>query len=91
MDFLKNNPLRFLSQFIIEADTPLSVASGENDPFTASLVATDANGLPMIPGTSLKGLLRFAFAGNESDETVKSLFGFQNEDSNIENDGSAHD
>lgn len=87
MGILNTFHLRFIARFIIEADTPLSIATGENDSLTELLVATDANGLPMIPGTSLKGLLRHAFAANQSDEDVKSLFGFQNEESSIENDG----
>lgn len=49
---------RFLARFIIEAKTPLAVGSGEKDMITDALVATDVNGLPYIPATSIAGVLR---------------------------------
>ena len=84
-------PLRFVAQIVIKADTPLNLSSGENDSLTDSLVATDANGLPMIPGTSLCGVLRHAFAelNNENDaskelkdKTENKIFGYQSEKRN---------
>jgi len=78
--------LRYIAQFIIEAETPLNISSGEKDALTDSLVMTDANGLPMIPGTSLTGVLRHSFVeviGTER-ETENEIFGFQGKD----NDGS---
>ncbi len=85
MEILKIDHLRFISRFIIESDTPLTVASGENDTLTGACIATDSNGLPMIPGTSLKGLLRYAFSIKESDKDLKSLFGYQGEKVTVEN------
>lgn len=49
---------RFLARVIIEAATPLAVGCGEKDMISDSLVATDVNGLPHIPGTSVAGVLR---------------------------------
>ncbi len=69
--------LRYVAQFVIEAETPLNLSSGEQDALTDSLVMTDANGLPMIPGTSLCGVLRHAFADVEKEEVIKSIFGYQ--------------
>lgn len=74
---------RFLARVIIEAATPLAVGSGEKDIISDSLVATDVNGLPYIPGTTVAGVLRSMIdVYNESagDDTVKvdvdKLFGY---------------
>lgn len=53
---------RYVAKFTIEAETPLSVGSGEKGLVTDRLVAKDANGLPYIPGTSLTGVLRHSFS-----------------------------
>lgn len=77
--------LRYIAQIVIEANTPLSLSSGEQDALTDSLVMTDANGLPMLPGTSLCGVLRHAWLEKEkNNDTVNSVFGYQGKD----NDGS---
>lgn len=49
---------RILAHIIFEADTPLSIGSGNENPMTDALIATDVNGFPYIPGTTLAGLLR---------------------------------
>lgn len=64
---------RYLARFIIEAETPLAVGSGERDVMTDRLVATDVNGLPYIPGTSLAGVLRNSVQEIDKDD----VFGFQ--------------
>ncbi len=68
---------RFLARIIIEATTPLAVGSGEKDIMTDALVATDVNGLPYIPGTSITGVLRHAIG----EEKAKEFFGFQSKKS----------
>jgi CRISPR/Cas system CSM-associated protein Csm3 (group 7 of RAMP superfamily) len=68
---------RFLARIVIEAKTPLAVGSGEKDIMTDALVATDVNGLPYIPGTSIAGVLRHAIG----EERAKQFFGFQSKDS----------
>lgn len=67
------NTHRYLARFIIEAETPLAVGSGERDVMTDRLVATDVNGLPYIPGTALAGVLRNDVHQVDKDD----IFGFQ--------------
>lgn len=62
---------RFLARFIIEAVTPLAVKSGDNNMLTDSLVVSDVNGLPYIPGTSIAGVIRHAIG----EEKAKVFFG----------------
>lgn len=68
---------RYLARIIIEATTPLAVGSGEKDIMTDALVATDVNGLPYIPGTSIAGVLRHAIG----EERAREFFGFQSKKS----------
>ncbi len=76
---------RFLARIVIEAQTPLSVGSGDKDLLTDSLVATDVNGLPYIPATSIAGVVRSmlnsraaASVGMMDTNQIDNLFGFQN-------------
>lgn len=64
---------RVLGRFVIEAETPLAVGSGERDIVTDALVAVDVNGLPYIPGTTLAGVLRSAMKADKYDE----VWGYQ--------------
>ena len=68
---------RFIARFRVEAETPLFIGSGEASLLTDALVQKDVNGFPMIPGTSLAGVLRHAF-GTNADE----LFGDSNASEN---------
>ena len=65
---------RTLLRFVIEADGPLAVGSGEKNILTDACVALDVNGLPYIPGTSIAGVLRHAMPEN------KELWGYQEKD-----------
>lgn len=67
-------PYRFLARIVIEAKTPLAVGSGDNNVLTDALVATDANGLPYIPGTSIAGVVRSMIS---DEQLVNKVFGFQ--------------
>lgn len=49
-----------LARMTLELATPLSISSGAFDPIYDMPLARDANGLPMIPGTALAGVLRAA-------------------------------
>lgn len=72
---------RFLARFVIEAVTPLAVGSGEKDMITDALIATDVNGLPYIPGTSIAGVLRsMIVSGNTHPDEIDKLFGCQKQD-----------
>lgn len=64
---------RYIIRTVIEAETPLAVGSGKKDMLTDALVATDVNGLPFIPGTSLAGALRSACSISREDH---SPFGY---------------
>jgi len=76
------NTHRYIARIILEAETPLFVGSGEASLFKDALVQKDFNGLPMIPGTALTGVLRHSIedvlemASNEKS-TWNSIFGFQ--------------
>lgn len=59
---------RLIARIVIEAVTPLSVGSGEDDITTDALVAIDANGLPYIPGTSIAGILRHAIGEDQAEK-----------------------
>lgn len=72
---MKNN-FRYIARFTIEAETPLSVGSGEKGLLTDRLVAKDANGLPYIPGTSLAGVLRYSLS---EEKFVDEIFGTERE------------
>jgi len=61
---------RHIAHIIIEADTPLKVGSNASDFLQDSPIQKDWNGLPMILGTSIAGVLRKDFRGN-----VKDIFG----------------
>lgn len=69
---------RFLARFVIEAETPLAVGSGEKDILTDALVATDVNGLPYIPGTAIAGVVRHMIEEVKPEYfNVNKIFGFQ--------------
>ena len=70
---------RFLAHVIIEAKTPLKVGGGKNDLFLDAPVQRDFNGLPMILGTSVAGILRRAFEDNTSKDTTNEIFGTKHE------------
>ncbi len=65
--------VRFLAHITLEAQTPLKVGSNKSDFLQDSPVQRDWNGLPMILGTSIAGVLRRSFSEAERDE----YFGFQ--------------
>ncbi|MDD4149934.1 MAG: RAMP superfamily CRISPR-associated protein [Bacteroidales bacterium] len=64
---------RYLARVVLEAETPLSVGSGNIDIITDAPVARDVNGFPYLPGTSISGILRHAIGENNA----KVFFGFQ--------------
>lgn len=71
---------RFLAHVIIEAKTPLKVGGGKNDLFLDAPVQRDWNGLPMILGTSVAGILRRAFEDNASKDAANKIFGTKREE-----------
>ncbi|TFV94467.1 hypothetical protein E4S40_10625 [Algoriphagus kandeliae] len=67
--------IKYIARFMIEAETPLFIGSGQSTLLKDALVQKDANGFPMIPGTSLAGVLRHSFSKTVNSETVSNLFG----------------
>ena len=57
----------YIAHITIEADTPLKVGSNRSDFLQDAPVQRDWNGLPMILGTSIAGVLRKDFNGNKDD------------------------
>ena len=68
---------RLLARIVIEAETPIAVGGGESGILTDSLVATDINGLPYIPGTSIAGVLRHSIV---DENFVNKYLGYQEDD-----------
>ncbi len=64
---------RYIAHITIEAETPLRVGSNATDFLQDSPVQKDWNGLPMILGTSIAGVLRRDFGGDDND-----IFGSDN-------------
>jgi len=58
---------RYTAHIIIEADTPLKVGSNASDFLQDSPIQKDWNGLPMILGTSIAGVLRKDFKGDKNE------------------------
>ncbi len=54
------NSLRYIARFTLQASSPLMIAGGEEDPLNDNSLARDANRLPMLPATTLAGVLRAA-------------------------------
>lgn len=72
---------RYIARIKVEATTPLFVGSGAASLITDSLVMKDHNDLPMIPGTSLSGVLRHALEDFSKDKIDwNDIFGFQGKD-----------
>ena len=60
----------------IELTSPMIIGTGRGDSIQDSLFVTDANGLPVIPGTSLAGVLRSRWMETGSHlESEATLFG----------------
>jgi len=64
---------RHIAHIIIEAETPLKVGSNASDFLQDSPIQKDWNGLPIILGTSIAGVLRKDFKGDKN-----KLFGDEN-------------
>jgi len=65
---------RYIAHITIEANTPLKVGSANSDFLHDSPIQRDWNGLPMILGTSIAGVLRKDFDENLVDD----IFGNDN-------------
>ncbi|EPR69806.1 RAMP superfamily CRISPR-associated protein [Cyclobacterium qasimii] len=67
--------IKYIARFLLEAETPLFVGSGNSSLLKDALVQKDANGFPMIPGTSLTGVLRHSFSKLQTGKKFIEIFG----------------
>ncbi|SDA64334.1 CRISPR/Cas system CSM-associated protein Csm3, group 7 of RAMP superfamily [Algoriphagus alkaliphilus] len=67
--------IKYIARFLLRAETPLFVGSGNSTLLKDALVQKDANGFPMIPGTSLAGVLRHSFAKLPENSMLAAIFG----------------
>lgn len=56
------DPLRLIARVTIECETPMLIGSGNSSDEADQLFVRDIHGLPMIPASSIVGVLRHAFA-----------------------------
>ncbi len=61
------------ARITLEARAPLMIGSGHEDALADVLLARDVNGLPVLPATSIAGVLRHRFRPEEA----RAFFGFQ--------------
>lgn len=73
------HPLRYMARATIEFETPFIIGTGGDDLFFDDVFVADANGLPALPGSSLAGILRHAWAESGRGEG-NELFGWQDGD-----------
>jgi CRISPR/Cas system CSM-associated protein Csm3 (group 7 of RAMP superfamily) len=71
---MSNYTHRYTARVLVEATTPLKIGTGDKGITIDEMIATDANGLPTIPGTAIAGVLRHLFEKETNDSQV---FGFQ--------------
>ncbi len=64
---------KYIADITIEAKTPLKVGSNSSDFLQDAPVQKDWNGLPMILGTSIAGVLRKEF----DEDKANQIFGYQ--------------
>jgi len=75
-----------VARVTIEFDTPFRISGGDTNGLTDMEFITDMNGLPTLPGTSIAGVLRHAYARHhgatnpDKSMSCKDLFGFQESD-----------
>lgn len=72
----QNTPLLTLWRVVLENRSPLSIGAGRGDGVRDVMLARDAQGLPMIPATSLTGVLRSLAATRLPPASVARLFGY---------------
>ncbi len=81
------NTHKYIARIVLQAETPLFVGSGEKSLVTDALVQRDYLGLPMIPATSLLGVLRHSledFATEKEKEIWNDIFGYhENKDNSL--------
>ncbi|WP_295888517.1 RAMP superfamily CRISPR-associated protein [uncultured Thiohalocapsa sp.] len=72
-----DNSVLHIARFTLEARSALSIGIGGPDGVHDHPIVRDANGLAMIPGTSLAGVLRHLWADQGGATAAAELFGHQ--------------
>jgi CRISPR/Cas system CSM-associated protein Csm3 (group 7 of RAMP superfamily) len=77
-----DNHVLHIARFTLQARTALSIGTGGPDSVYDHPIVRDANGLPIIPGTSLAGVLRQLWLTDHGLEAraADDLFGYQRRD-----------
>lgn len=70
------NPLRYIARVVIEF-TSSFIIGGEYDFFADDAFIADINGLPLIPGTSIAGVLRHEYEKRRGESKTARIFGWQ--------------
>lgn len=68
-------PIVRIARIVVEAATPLSIGTGQADEHSDQPIVRDANGLPLLPGTSIAGVLRAMLSARRGDD-ARRLFGY---------------
>ena len=71
--------VRDVARVKVELASPIAIGTGRGDALLDSLFVTDASGLPVLPGTSIAGVLRAAWrrTGGETSLSEDEVFGYQ--------------
>lgn len=74
MTTLHNHHL-YLARVVLENRTALSLSTGFGDGIFDSELVRDVNGLPILPGTAVAGVLRHLYQRHHGEEGTNALFG----------------
>ena len=58
--------MRYIARCVIEAISPVSIVTGDDDPLYDTLLVRDVNSLPMLPASSIAGSLRARLSLDEA-------------------------
>lgn len=78
-----NHTYLHIARVTFETRAPLSIGGGKPDGVFDVEIARDANGLPVIPGASLAGVLRHHYQRSAAAEEVQALFGYAQGDQGL--------
>lgn len=77
---LKTLPYLYLARVQVEAITPISIQTGQSELNFDTALVRDANHLPALPATSIRGVLRHLSQQQLGKESTQSLFGYSQVD-----------
>lgn len=67
----------YLAHIVLEAKSPLMIGSGEFDPTLDAPISRDWNDMPLIPASSLAGVLRAMVREKHGNDKAEEYFGKQ--------------